>query len=855
MNYMGNSRNTSNELLFNEFIKEEALKPDPIVDVTIEIARTENKNYSLPIPVVLSEEEVKEQWRSIRNYFRNGQLPKGTDFAGLMPVLLAPYLIQEELTTDYPLFLSEEKENEHTSFSDLLDRTFKSIFKSGEAGILSKNLTRIENTVRKFVVQNKNFCSLQAALDPAFQELNKIKISGEDGVNFIKDLEKLKSQLPKSGKLIGFSQQTPVHLLAHLLKNQSSSAERKTFIAEVHRLKSGLEDLLRVNKGGNSKDQNLDFSNSFIEFTKLDKLMPDSASESMSGQRSERIHSCLEVLGSVESLLLKYSAIVFLGKKLADDSNFKWNELLPSIDIRIAPKNESCSSAAAGYKNHIAGLVKLMASVRIAALEIKGKYDEEIHGEYFSNFNWHYFTKEEAALCPPVILIEETQNLLGNELPHFSTLISSNIPVKVMALHPSLPVKIHSNETEADEMLSFQQELSAIAISHRNAYTLQSTVHLPIHMLKGIESGLSASSPALFHVMIPAELSGLDSGSMKLASQQFLDISASVEGRQFPIFTYNAGDTKWGSRFDISSNPQPAKDWPAYEIEVRNQNSEIEKLDLAFTFADFFAVNRLNANNLLVVDASYWTEDLIPLNEYLQLPSDKLYAKVPFIWLVDADNKLHKAAVPFSLVVAAKERLDYWNFIQELGGVNSFHVEQAVKHTREEMLEQKAEEIKKLQNDFEKQIEAVRLSAAGEAMNKLAGILLDLDSISTAPVIKTANESVRKSSTVEITPLENNAAPANTSTAAIEKETEASTEPWVETFRCTSCNECTDKYPRAFKYDGEKQAYLDDPTTITFAQLVKAAEACPAKCIHPGMPLNPNEPGLPELIAKAKKLN
>ena len=53
----------------------------------------------------------------------------------------------------------------------------------------------------------------------------------------------------------------------------------------------------------------------------------------------------------------------------------------------------------------------------------------------------------------------------------------------------------------------------------------------------------------------------------------------------------------------------------------------------------------------------------------------------------------------------------------------------------------------------------------------------------------------------------------------------------------------------------EKLAYVDDPTTVTYAQIVKAAEECPAKCIHPGMPLNPNEPGLEDLIARAKPLN
>jgi hypothetical protein len=44
-------------------------------------------------------------------------------------------------------------------------------------------------------------------------------------------------------------------------------------------------------------------------------------------------------------------------------------------------------------------------------------------------------------------------------------------------------------------------------------------------------------------------------------------------------------------------------------------------------------------------------------------------------------------------------------------------------------------------------------------------------------------------------------------------------------------------------------------TAGTFEQMVLAAEKCPAKCIHPGKPKNPNEPNLPALIERAKPFN
>jgi hypothetical protein len=58
-----------------------------------------------------------------------------------------------------------------------------------------------------------------------------------------------------------------------------------------------------------------------------------------------------------------------------------------------------------------------------------------------------------------------------------------------------------------------------------------------------------------------------------------------------------------------------------------------------------------------------------------------------------------------------------------------------------------------------------------------------------------------------------------------------------------------------FVYNDNKQAIITDPRAGTFADLVAAAEICPAKCIHPGKPLDPSEPDLEELIARAEPFN
>ncbi|HSJ32143.1 MAG TPA: ferredoxin, partial [Longimicrobiales bacterium] len=96
------------------------------------------------------------------------------------------------------------------------------------------------------------------------------------------------------------------------------------------------------------------------------------------------------------------------------------------------------------------------------------------------------------------------------------------------------------------------------------------------------------------------------------------------------------------------------------------------------------------------------------------------------------------------------------------------------------------------------------------------------------------------------------AAPA----AAVEDaDDDMAMEPYIDTDRCTTCNECTNLNGKMFAYNDNKQAYIKDARAGTFAQLVQAAERCPAGLIHPGTPLNANEKDLAKWIERAKPFN
>ena len=154
----------------------------------------------------------------------------------------------------------------------------------------------------------------------------------------------------------------------------------------------------------------------------------------------------------------------------------------------------------------------------------------------------------------------------------------------------------------------------------------------------------------------------------------------------------------------------------------------------------------------------------------------------------------------------------------------------------------------------------VRRDEARDALQRLARSLLGADARSLASTVLTAPEPAvaEPQPPAASSPATPEPAPADIAESAAEvPETldDEAEEPWVDSVLCTSCNDCLDINNRLFVYNANKQAVIGDPRAGTYAQLVQAAEKCPARCIHPGLPLDPNEPELETLIKRARPFN
>jgi pyruvate-ferredoxin/flavodoxin oxidoreductase len=79
--------------------------------------------------------------------------------------------------------------------------------------------------------------------------------------------------------------------------------------------------------------------------------------------------------------------------------------------------------------------------------------------------------------------------------------------------------------------------------------------------------------------------------------------------------------------------------------------------------------------------------------------------------------------------------------------------------------------------------------------------------------------------------------------------------PWIETDECTSCDECIKLNPKIFEYNEDKKAYIKNPDGGPYSDLVKAAEKCTARVIHPGLPADHSEKDIEKWIKRGEKYN
>ncbi|WMN11009.1 hypothetical protein QYS49_36835 [Marivirga salinae] len=481
---------------------------------------------------------------------------------------------------------------------------------------------------------------------------------------------------------IELEEKAPFYLVDFLL-TQHQKENRKSFKIQLATLIKGLNRLMHIDDK-NSDIETLkgdyDFANELIAFDKMVDMVPQDASEKLSDSRLSRLTDIIDILQKGLVHFNKQEGVIGIEKEL---KTLIEKEFLFKKALLVEAKNDAFDQIQNLFNEQVQSFTSLMKAYRIAQLEIEGEYNEAIHNDYFEHFTWYRLLQDELNLFPPIVLLV-TQAYLFDHLTSLSHLLASNKPIKIVVLNQEHITAPHEQLSWEDASHQFRQEIATLGIAHRNVYTFQSSMLDPTFTYQGLDNCFKSTAPGICHLSVPKE--------NKLSNtSHFLISKAANASRYFPGILYDpAKYSEWGGRFDLSENIQSEEKWPIFTLKANTSDNKDFITEVAFTYADYKAIFPEKTEELMIIPAEYDTEHLIPLSEYLEADEANLYGKIPFIWLIDENQNLHKAAVPNVWVVSCQERLDFWSFLQELGGLNSYHAKMALEQKDQLLEEQKA---------------------------------------------------------------------------------------------------------------------------------------------------------------------
>jgi ferredoxin len=482
-----------------------------------------------------------------------------------------------------------------------------------------------------------------------------------------------------------------------------------------------------------------------------------------------------------------------------------WPDLHAEDPLPQGFRFTDCAAAVEAYRRRLPAVVALVKAIAIAELEATGRYVAAEHDPVFARFDEGSLTEADLALLPDYLVCIPPERNDAPENAGLLDMLSSGMPVKVLVqVDDLLDEAAFGTGHHAFGVRSAR--LGTLAMSLGGMYVLQcASALLPAACLR-LERGLACRGPALISVFAGAPRA---SGDLP----RYLSAAAAMESRAFPLFTYDAAaGSHWAARFSLEGNREPDADWAEADLSYADESLQRVDERTRFTFADFALTDRRHAHHFAAVPHDRWHAGMLPADQWLTLPEAEAATRVPYVLAVDPQDRLYRVIVDARLMRATRACLLLWHRLQEHAGIHDSHAERLLAEER------------------------ARHAAA------LADATLRSAQAATAPVSAAAAADAQPAAT----------APAPAAEPAAEAAAAPSDEAWIETIRCPTCNECQQINPRMFAYNENKQAYIKDIDAGTFRDLVEAAEACQVAIIHPGKPRNPNEPGLAELIERAR---
>jgi len=741
--------------------------------------------------------------------------------ANLIPAGLAPLVHNPAASSSFPMLLAGDNGTELWSLDILIRKLLDAsglrdeeleVYKRHMA-VIQKRLIREHGRVDHF----QDFARIVSAI--ALEEFKRLTNTNGEDHPAVSALEQLSMEVPFNGLLIGYGPET----LRHIISQTQAATWRKSVYDTLNRLEELTLSINALVESARSAEKNTDSSQeAFADSIDYDKL--------------NQIVRSVQTGTEVDNTRLKRL------RKIAESLN-TWHDILSS-DKHAAvflEKFTSTDPAQAHTDKARREIISLIRDYHLAVLEDKHRYDPRKHQKLFDDFSERMMSDEEIRLIPPALLFLDARQAAEHQDALVARLLSGE----------KIKISVQATSLLEGERLLPLYGWARMATALNRYYVVQTPLPFIREMWEQICGALQYEGAAFFsfYTLIDEE------GGHPVPD--YLRGNAAAAARIFPLYAFSGQTEKpLRDRFYLSPHIQPEAPWAHGTFPVR---SEEESSDRTFflTPAEFFFLHEGFQRHYYPVGPDEEHDALIPLTDFLA-GNDRHKARLPYITMADDHGELHKLLVDEFIVDHCAAIAGDWRVMQEWSGIDNSWAAQAVARLKEELERQAERKIADITRDFEEKLNADREQLTSEIISNLAaGLLSDemirLGSGLNAPVATPAPAAPGESAP----PKEDSVAPESAPESAGEEEDEGLSfdEAYIDTPLCTSCNECRNINPDMFAYDANKQAYISDINAGTYRQLVMAAENCPVKIIHPGKPVNPDEPDLEDLISRAAPFN
>ncbi len=336
-----------------------------------------------------------------------------------------------------------------------------------------------------------------------------------------------------------------------------------------------------------------------------------------------------------------------------------------------------------GQMRYILDNIKLL---RRAELEIKDKYDNDLHGQEIASLSWKDLSSEEKKLIPPIIYLTDSNSL--NNTDELYKLLSGDFPIKVVLIDDAKLMPGLEGVNKIREKTAFITSVMTL----KNAFVMQGSAGDSSHVFNGLHKGMLSSKPALF-VLYASDING---HSTALDSWTSLPWLASAS-RTVPLIKYDPGkeSTYFGTAIDLSDNPSADQLWHSENI-IYSENNDEKEINYKVTWADW-AYSQVAWKDHFEECSD---DRVIRLSEFISLDHTDREGKTPVIIRVK-EGGLVNYKVSDEVILTTEVIAVGWQNWREMAGMITEFPKKLKTQVTKELSSEYEEKVLKLKAEFE----------------------------------------------------------------------------------------------------------------------------------------------------------